>query len=105
MVGEGSVLDHDVEIENAVALPGAYLGPNTRINQAIAQGGILVDIHRACRIDINENFILGTIAKASRTNFGDGKGRRARPLGILLRSRNSGRDKCGRQKRSSTTRD
>ena len=55
-------LDHDVEIENAVALPGTYLGPNTRLSEAIAQGGILVDIRRACRIDINENFILGTVA-------------------------------------------
>jgi len=106
VVGEGSVLDHDVEIENAVALPGAYLGPNTRINQAIAQGGILVDIHRACRIDINENFILGTIARHQGRTSAMGKvAALALWVNFLLRSRNSGRDKCGRQKRSSTIRD
>src|SRR5580704_971829 len=73
VVGEGSVLDHDVEIENAVALPGTYLGPNTRLNKAIAQGGILVDIRRACRIDINEDFILGTVARHQRQTSALGK--------------------------------
>jgi carbonic anhydrase/acetyltransferase-like protein (isoleucine patch superfamily) len=73
VVGEGSVLDHDVEIENAVALPGTYLGPNTRLNKAIAQGGILVDIRRACRIDINEDFILGTVARHQRQTSAMGK--------------------------------
>ncbi len=63
LVGEGCVLDSNVEIENAVALPGTYLGRNTRLNEAIAQGGIMVDIRRACRIDISENFILGTVAR------------------------------------------
>ena len=73
VVGEGSVLDHDVEIENAVALPGTYLGPNTRLNKAIAQGGILVDIRRGCRIDINEDFILGTVARHQRQTSAMGK--------------------------------
>ena len=63
LVGEGSVLDANVEMENAVALPGTYLGRNIRLNEAIAQGGIMVDIRRGCRIDINENFILGTVAR------------------------------------------
>lgn len=73
VVGEGSVLDHDVEIENAVALPGTYLGPHTRLNEAIAQGGVLVDIRRACRIDIDEDFILGTVGRHQRRTSAMGK--------------------------------
>ena len=56
------MLDGNAQVEEAFVLPGTYLGRNTRLHRALAQGGILVDLHRGCRVDIRENFILGSVA-------------------------------------------
>lgn len=60
-IGADSVLDARVEMENAVVLPETYLGLNTRLHRSVAQGGILVDIGRGCRVDIAETFIMGSV--------------------------------------------
>lgn len=81
VVGEGSVLDTDAEIENAVALPGTYLGRHTRLHEAIAQGGIMIDVGRGCRVDISESFILGRVAEHPHRTSAAGK---AAALGLWV---------------------
>jgi len=67
LIGAGSVLDRDVEVCDAVVMPDTYLGQNTRLNRSIAQGGILVDVGRACRVDIRENFIMAPVSSRSQS--------------------------------------
>jgi hypothetical protein len=62
LVGAECVLDGNAQVEEAFVLPGTYLGRNTRLHLALAQGGILVDVKRGCRVDIRETFILGSVA-------------------------------------------
>ena len=62
LVGPGSILDRDVQVDEAVVLPDTYLGQNTRLHRAVAQGGILVDIKRGCRVDIRESFIMAAVS-------------------------------------------
>jgi hypothetical protein len=66
-IGAGSVVDRSVQVENAVVMPDTYLGQNTRLSNAIAQGGVLVDIQRACRVDIRENFIMAPVTAHRQT--------------------------------------
>ena len=63
LIGADSVLDANVQVQNAVVSPGTYLGRNTRLHHSVAQGGILVDIGRGCRVDIAENFIMGSVTQ------------------------------------------
>ena len=67
LVGAGSILDSNVQVTNAVVLHDTYLGQNTRLNQAVAQGGILVDIGRSCRVDIRESFIMASVSTHRQT--------------------------------------
>jgi len=60
LVHPGCLLDTRVEVEQAVILPDTYLGQNTRIHEAAAQGNVLIDIKRACRVDVTESFILSS---------------------------------------------
>lgn len=62
IVSAGSVLDCNVQIEDAAVLSDTYLGQNTRLNKAVAQGGVLLDVGRACRVDIGESFILAPVS-------------------------------------------
>ena len=62
LIAAGSVLDRHVEVEEAVVMPDTYLGQNTRLNRAVAQGGVLIDVGRACRVDIRENFIMAPVS-------------------------------------------
>ena len=62
IVGAGSILDRDVQVAEAVVLPDTYLGQNTRLHRAVAQGGILVDVKRGCRVDIRESFIIAPVS-------------------------------------------
>jgi len=62
LIGAGSILDCDVQVNEAVVLADTYLGQNTRLHQAVAQGGVLIDIKRACRVDIRESFILAPVS-------------------------------------------
>ncbi|MEI8341349.1 MAG: hypothetical protein WCH43_07445 [Verrucomicrobiota bacterium] len=63
LIGAECVLDGNAQVEDAVVMPGTFLGRNTRLHRAVAQGGILVDVQRGCRVDIRESFILGTVAQ------------------------------------------
>lgn len=58
VIGEGCMIDSHAQVVEAVMLPNTYLGQNTCLNQAIAQGGVLVNVRHACRVDIRENFIM-----------------------------------------------
>jgi len=60
IIHPGCLLDTRVEVERAVILPDTYLGRNTRLHEAAAQGRVLIDIKRACRVEIPESFILGS---------------------------------------------
>ncbi len=60
VVHPGCLLDTRVEVERAVILPDTYLGQNTRVHEAVAQGNVFIDIKRACRVDIHESFILSS---------------------------------------------
>jgi len=62
VVGSGCILAGSLEVQEAVVMPGSYLGQNTRIHRAIVQGGILVDVRRGCRVDIAENFIISPVS-------------------------------------------
>ena len=62
LIAEGCIVDSHVQVSESVILPDTYLGQNTRLHQAVAQGGILVDIKRACRLDIRESFILAPVS-------------------------------------------
>ena len=61
VIGVGCILAGSLEVEEAVVMPGTYLGNNTRVCQAVVQGGILIDLRRACRVDILENFIISHV--------------------------------------------
>jgi hypothetical protein len=58
VIHPGCLLDTRVEVERAVVLPDTYVGRNTRLHEAAAQGSMLIDIKRACRVEIPESFIL-----------------------------------------------
>ena len=60
IIHAGCLLDTRVDVERGVILPDTYLGQNTRVHEAIAQGNVFVDIKRACRVDIPESFILSS---------------------------------------------
>ena len=62
LIGAGSVLDSHVQVTDAVVLANTYLGQNTRLHQAVAQGGVLVDVKRGCRVDIRESFIMAPVS-------------------------------------------
>ncbi len=62
LVGSGSVLDRHVMVRDAIVMPDTYLGQNTGVEAAIAQGGILVDAKHACRVDIRESFIMASVS-------------------------------------------
>ncbi len=62
LIGAGSVIDRHVAVQNAVVLPDTYLGQNTSLRGAIAQGGVFVDVRHACRIDIRESFIMAPVS-------------------------------------------
>ena len=60
-IGSRSLLDGNVQVANAVVLAGTFAGRNTRIDNAAAGPGMLVDIKRGCRVDIGESFILSSV--------------------------------------------
>lgn len=65
LIGEGAILDRNVQVEEACVLPRTYLGRNTRLFQSAAAGSVLVDFRRACRADIDEPFIMGSVVERS----------------------------------------
>jgi hypothetical protein len=81
LVGEGSILDSQVQVAEAFVLGDTFLGRNTRLFQAVAQGGMLVDIRRACRVDIAETFIMAPVSvHREKASLAD----RAKALGVWL---------------------
>jgi len=60
IIHPGCLLDTRVEVKRAIVLPDTYLGQNTRLHEAAAQGNVLIDIKRACRVDVPESFILSS---------------------------------------------
>ncbi len=60
IIHPGCLLDTRVEVDHAIILPDTYLGRNTRLHEAAAQGRVLIDIKRASRVEITESFILSS---------------------------------------------
>jgi len=65
IVAEGTILDGNVQVEQACVLPRTYLGRNTRLFHAAASGSVLLDFRRGCRADIAEPFIMGSVMDRS----------------------------------------
>ena len=69
-IGEGAILDRHVQVEEAGVLPGTYLGQNTRVFHAAADGSDLVDFRRHCRVEIAEPFVMSPVtARSPRPGF------------------------------------
>jgi len=64
-IGKSSVIDAGAAIRRGILLPGTALGQNTQLEEAGADGGILLDIKRGCRVAIADDFILGKLDKGS----------------------------------------
>jgi hypothetical protein len=65
LIGEGAILDGNVQVEEACVLPRTYLGRNTRLFGSAAAGNMLLDFHRACSAEIGEPFIMGAVIERS----------------------------------------
>jgi hypothetical protein len=62
IVGESCVIDEEAEIVGGAALAGTYVGQHVSLRDKIADGGVLLDVKRGCRVEIGENFILSPLA-------------------------------------------
>ena len=60
-VGNGSVVDEETEVEQAFVAPNTYVGKHTRLYRSIADGSVLVDFERDCKVRIEESFIMGPV--------------------------------------------
>ena len=65
LVGSGSVVDEDTQVEQAFVAANTYVGKHTRIFRAIADGRLLVDFERGCKVRIEEPFILAPVIDLS----------------------------------------
>ena len=64
VVGASCVVDEDAEIVGGAALEGTYVGQHVSLRHKIADGGVLLDVVRGCRVEIGEDFILAPLADA-----------------------------------------
>ena len=63
LVGESCIIDEDAEIVGGAALRSTYVGQHVSLRDKIADGGVLLDVRRGCRIEIGEDFILSPLAE------------------------------------------
>lgn len=81
IVGESCVIDEEAEIVGGAALAGTYVGQHVSLRDKIADGGVLLDVKRGCRVEIGENFILSPLADG---RAGPGLAERAAALLLAL---------------------
>lgn len=65
IVGESCVIDDDAEVVGGAALRGTYVGQHVSLRNKVADGGVLLDVHRGCRVEIGEEFILSPLGEES----------------------------------------
>jgi len=63
LIGPGAVLDATVRTEQATVLADTYVGRNLELRQVIADGGLVIDVKRGCRVEIGEAFIVSSLAR------------------------------------------
>lgn len=63
IVRNHSILDEDVEVENAVILPNSYVGAHVGVKEMVVEGGKLMDVNKGVRVDIAESFILAPVER------------------------------------------
>ncbi len=79
IVGESCVIDADAEIVGGAALRATYVGQHVSLRDKIADGGVMLDVARGCRVEIGEAFVLSPLDKqGSPPSVGE------RALGLLL---------------------
>lgn len=79
VIGVRSVIETDAEVCASVVLDDTFVGPHVGLNQMLADGGVLIDAKRGCRVEIAESFIL-----ASANGRGASVPWRERLLALLL---------------------
>jgi len=60
-VGSRAVIDDDVEVSEAVVCEDTYIGRHTRLEQSVAQGGLLINWKLGVALNIVDDFILAGI--------------------------------------------
>jgi hypothetical protein len=79
IVGESCVIDDDAEVVGGAALRATYVGQHVSLRDKIADGGVMLDVARGCRVEIGEAFILSPLDReGSPPSAGE------RVLGLLL---------------------
>lgn len=62
-VASKAVIDDDVEISEAVVCEDTYIGRHTRLEQSVAQGGLLINWKLGVAVNIVDDFILADIGQ------------------------------------------
>ncbi|BET66148.1 hypothetical protein ASA1KI_10660 [Opitutales bacterium ASA1] len=79
IVGARCVVETDAEVREAVVLDDSFVGPHVSLNRMIADGSVVIDAQRGCRVEIAESFILsGTRYRGDSVPWSD------RVLALLL---------------------
>jgi hypothetical protein len=63
IVGESCVVDDDAEVVGGAALRSTYIGQHVSLRDKVADGGVLLDVRRGCRVEIGEEFILSPLGE------------------------------------------
>jgi hypothetical protein len=79
IVGPRCIVETDAEVRDSVVLDDTFVGPHVGLNRMLADGGVLIDAKRGCRVEIAESFIL-----ASANRRGDRVPLRDRLLALTL---------------------
>jgi carbonic anhydrase/acetyltransferase-like protein (isoleucine patch superfamily) len=79
IIGARCVVETDAHVLESVVLDDTFIGPHVSLNGMVADGGIVIDTRRGCRVEIAESFILSaTIHRGDRVPWRD------RLLALLL---------------------
>ena len=65
-IGKNTIVDDNAIVRDTVLLPGTMVGRNTELDQVAADGGLLIDIKRGCRVNISDAFILSDLGSRIR---------------------------------------
>jgi hypothetical protein len=69
LIAEGAILDRNVSVAQASVQAHTYLGCNTRLCHSAADGNVLLDFRRSCRVEISERFIMGPVSDDPQPGF------------------------------------
>ncbi len=58
VIGPRCVIEADAEVRDSTVLEDTFVGRFVALHQMVADGGLLVDAKRGCRVEIAESFIL-----------------------------------------------